>query len=142
MAEETITTDVDKLINVLKEEGKLELSQLAKRIKVSEDIVQQWVDFLVEEKIVAVDYNFTKPIVSIVEDKKEIKEDAKDIKKYKDSFKEKSSKDKGNAEYLWRQHIIDNVETMRIFFFEEARKRHLENAKELWEEYKAKVSTL
>ena len=142
MAEETITTDVDKLINVLKEEGKLELSQLAKRIKVSEDIVQQWVDFLVEEKIVSVDYNFTKPIVSIVENKNEMGEDQKDIKKYKKSFKEKSAKDKGNAEYLWRQHIVENVETMKVFFFEEARKRHLENAKELWEEYKAKVSTL
>lgn len=142
MAEETITTDVDRLINILREEGKLELSQLAKRINVSEDVVQQWVEFLVEEKIVSVDYNFTKPIVSIVENLEEKKEEKKDIKKYKKSFKEKSSKEKGNAEYLWKQHIIENVESMRVFFFEEARKRHLENAKELWEEYKAKVSTL
>ena len=143
MGEEIIQTDVDKLIDILKSEKKMELGLLAKKINVPEETVQQWVDFLVEEKIVSIEYDFTKPIVNMLEKPKEKKEYFKeDFLKYKESFQKKSAKKKGTPEYIWKQHILENLELMKQFFFSEAEKRNLGNKKELWEEYKKKVSML
>lgn len=143
MADEIVKTDVDRLIDILKSEKKMELSLLAKKLNLSESTIQRWIDFLVEEKVIAIDYNLTKPVVSIIEKKKE-KEDetSKDIQKYKDQFKKQKSNKKENSEFLWKNHITENLELMKQFFFSEAEKRKLSNVNELWEEYKKKVSTI
>ncbi len=141
MSEETIRTDVDRLIEILKSEKKMELKLLAKKLDLPEETIQQWIDFLVEEKIVTIDYDFTKPIVSIVEEKeKEEEYEKEDFLKYKEKFKNHAKK--GSAEYIWRNHLLENLEQMKHFFFTEARKRELEKIPELWEEYKKKVAEL
>lgn len=143
MGEEVIQTEVDKLINVLKTKKKVELKKLAEEIKVPEPTVQQWIDFLVEEKIVSVDYDFTKPIISIIEEPKETKKESKeDIIKYKQNFKKTTSKKNKNSEFLWKQHVLENLDILKQFFYTEAEKRKLENINELWEEYKKKVTSI
>ncbi|MCC7574312.1 hypothetical protein KO361_01870 [Candidatus Woesearchaeota archaeon] len=139
MGEETIQTEVDRLIDILKTKKKVELSKLAKELKVSEDIVQNWVDFLVEEKIVAMDYDLTKPTVSIIEDESKTgKPNENEIQNYKKKFQNDATK-QGNVEFLWKQHILENLESMKTFFYSEAETRDLENIDQLWEEFKTKV---
>jgi hypothetical protein len=41
---------------------------------------------------------------------------------------------KGNVEFLWKQHILENLESMKTFFYSEAETRDLEKIEELWEE--------
>ena len=142
MVEEIILTDVDKLVEILQKEKKMDLRLLAKKLNSSEDTVQKWVDFLVEEKILSVDYDFTKPIVSIIEKKQEKKEDFKeDFLKYKQEYNKKTKKEK-QSEFSWKKHILDQLELMKHFFYSEAEKRKLKNINQLWEEYKKKVSEI
>ena len=141
MSEEIIRTDVDRLIEILKSEKKMELKLLAKKLDLSEETIQQWIDFLVEEKIVAIDYDFTKPIVSIIEEKEKEEEYEKEaFLKYKEKFKNHSKK--GSAEFIWRKHLLESLEQMKHFFFTEAKKRELDKISDLWEEYKKKVAEL
>ncbi|MFP4567384.1 MAG: hypothetical protein ACLFN8_00415 [Candidatus Woesearchaeota archaeon] len=140
MGDEVIQTEVDRLIDILKTKKKIDIKSAAKELNVDEEIVQQWVDFLVEEKIISMEYDFTKPIISLVNNTKLKEENPEDnIKKYKKKFQgEKQTK--GNSEVIWKNHVLDNLEFMKPFFYTEADKRNLENKDELWEQYKQKVS--
>jgi len=138
MGEELIKTDVDKLIEILKIKKKMEIKKMAQELNVSEETVQQWVDFLVEEKILIIEYDLTQPIISLAGETTKGNEDY--FVKYKQNFQKDIKK--GNSEFLWKQHILENVEQKKIFFFTEAEKRDLTNAEELWEEYKKKVTQI
>lgn len=139
MGEELIHTDVDVMVDILKTKKKIELKELAKQLKVPEDAVQRWVDFLVEENILAIEYDFTKPIVSLVEREVRKKKDSKDkLSEYKNKFRRKTV-DEENSEFMWKQHLLENLEYMKQFFYSEADKRGFENIDKLWEEYKERV---
>lgn len=141
MAEDIIKTDVDRFIELLKIKKKIELSSLAKELNLSEEVVQQWADFLVEEKIITIDYNFTKPTLSIIEEEHNTKMTKEELDKYKKIFQKQTDK-KQSPEILWREHIQKNLEYMKTFFFQEAEKRNLENIDKLWQEYKEKAVQL
>ena len=66
MGTELIRTDVDRLIEILKEKKSMSISKMAKELEVPEENVQSWVDFLVEEKIIAMDYQLTTPVISLM----------------------------------------------------------------------------
>lgn len=141
MVEDIIKTDVDKFIEILKLKKKIELNELAKELKLSEEIVQQWADFLVEEKIITMDYNFTKPIISIIEEEHNPNMTKEELNKYKKLFQEHKNK-KQTPEILWREHIQKNLQYMKTFFYQEAEKRNLENIDQLWQEYNEKAMQL
>jgi hypothetical protein len=138
MGEETIQTDVDKLIDILKINKRMEVSQIAKELNLPEETVQTWANFLVEENIIAIDYNFTKPALSLIKSKTE-KDSKNDFLQYKKKFQSNNLK-KGNGDFAWKQHILNNVELLKTFFFSQAEQRDLNNPEELWEEYKEKVT--
>lgn len=147
MADETIKTGVDKLLDLLRRVDKISLSEAAKQLGISITLLQAWVDFLVEEEIVGVEYKFTKPIIYLnkppEEKKARIKEDDEyglDI--YKEDFKIRASQKNIPSEkisFLWKNHVKVALNRKREFFFREARKRNLTNADELWKQYKAKL---
>ncbi len=143
MGEDVIQTDVDRLIEILKIKKKIPLTQLAKELNTDEDVVQNWVDFLVEEKIVTMEYDFTKPIIQYIEQDSDTQELTNDeYEKYKQRFKDHAAKEKGQSEFAWKQHVLEKLEQKKHFFFLEAEKRNLKNIEELWEEYKEKASEL
>lgn len=142
MNEELIHTDVDLLMDILKNKKKIELKEVAKQLRVPEDAVQRWVDFLVEENILSVEYDFTKPIISLVEQEKRKKKDARDkLTDYKKKFRRKSV-DEESSEFMWKQHLLENLEYMKQFFYTEADKREFKKIDNLWEEYKERVAKL
>lgn len=138
MGEEVIQTEVDKLIDLLKTKKRIEIKDAAKELNIEEDIIQQWVDFLVEEKILTIEYEFTKPFISLIKNKIQDDNSENNLLKYKKKFKNEA-KNKKNSEVMWKSHLEDNLENMKPFFYSEADKRNLENTDELWEEYKKKV---
>lgn len=56
-----IETGIDKLVNLVKERGRISLEDAAKELRQSTTVVQEWVDFLEDEGIISVEYKLTKP---------------------------------------------------------------------------------
>ena len=86
-----IETGVDKLVKIIKERGKIALSDAAKELGVSTTVIQEWVDFLEDEGIISVEYRMTKPfLVDRKLTKKEIESKAKEFENKKDVFVRKA----------------------------------------------------
>src|SRR3989338_4440294 len=86
-----IETGVDKLVNLVKERGKIALADAAKELGVSTTVIQEWVDFLEDEGIISVEYKLTKPfLVEIKLTKKEVEVKAKEFAGKKEAFVRKA----------------------------------------------------
>lgn len=148
-SEDEITTGVDDLLEILKKTDRMALSDAAKELGVGLDVVQSWVDFLVEEKIVGIEYKFTKPFIYLNKkpgaDKAEKKEEPQSFESIKKDFVDKAmSKDipDSNIHSLWKNHVMQALDNKKLFFMQEASKRGLGNLDQLWEQYKQKVADI
>lgn len=140
---ERIETGVDKLIDFLRGKEKVDIKDAADTLGVPVETIQVWTDFLVEENIVGLEYKLTKPYIYLIKDlpgagKKELIS----IKDYKDEFSEKARKLKlpeVRIKYLWRTHLMEEVEKSKEFFYKEAKRRNLPTPDNLWDRYKEKL---
>ena len=135
----TIETGVDKLVRFLRGKGSIPVSEAAQEIGVTTKVIEQWATFLMEEKIIGIDYKFTTPYIHLIETDLD-----EDILNYKKKFKKEVSKDGSDdhVEYHWKNHILEILDKKKEFFFREATKRGLKNINQIWNEYKAKVTNL
>ena len=86
-----IETGVDKLVNLVKQRGRILLADAAKELGVSTTVVQEWVDFLEEEGLISVEYKLTKPyLVERKLTKKEVETKEKEFSSKKDVFVRKA----------------------------------------------------
>ena len=86
-----IETGVDKLVNLVKQRGKIALADAARELGISTTVIQEWVDFLEEEGIISVEYKLTKPfLVERKLTKKEVDDKARDFSNKKDIFVRKA----------------------------------------------------
>ena len=60
VADDTIETGVDSLLALLREKDKISIDEAAKILKTPSKAVQSWVDFLVEERILGLEYKWIK----------------------------------------------------------------------------------
>jgi len=150
LAEQTIRTGVDDLLDLLKGIEKIPLTDAAQKLGISSSLLQSWVDFLVEEEIIGIEYKFTKPIIYLNKPpevrKARIREEAElSIDAYKEDFKRKASQKNIPQEkisFLWKNHVGVSLNRKRDFFFREAKKRNLINTQELWRAYEEKLLSL
>ena len=56
-----IETGVDKLVKLVKDSGRISMPDAAKQLGVSNEVVEEWADFLEEEGIVSIEHSLTKP---------------------------------------------------------------------------------
>ena len=147
MADSTIRTGVDELLDLLRKIDKITLSDAAKKLSISSSLLQSWVDFLVEEEILGIEYKFTKPIIYLnrpAEEKKaRIKEEAEiGLESYKQDFKLRATEKSIPVEkisFLWKDHAKEALSRRKEFFFREAKKRNLANIDNLWRIYNEKI---
>ena len=148
MAEEVVRTGVDELLDLLAHSAKTPLTEVATKLRVDTGVVQAWVDFLVEEGIVGIEYRFTTPYIYLnkVVDKKQedvtVKEDNFNIQYFKKQFWDKARSNnipENQIEMLWKNHVAQALELQRKYFFFEAQRRKLINIDQLWKEYKELV---
>jgi hypothetical protein len=147
MGEEVITTGVDELLDLLKYNSKMPLLEAAKKLKTSSDVVQAWVDFLVEENIVGIEYKFTTPYIYLNKpldtnrlDSSSASDNKIDVSYFKKQFTDKALKSnipKSEIDILWKNHLMQELELRKEYFFFEAQNRHLSNISELWQEYES-----
>jgi len=147
LADSTVRTGVDELLDLLRKIDKITLSDAAKKLGLNSSLLQSWVDFLVEEEIIGIEYKFTKPIIYLnkpAEEKKaRIKEEAEiGLESYKQDFKLRASEKSIPVEkisFLWRDHAKEALNRRKDFFFREAKKRNLANVDNLWRIYNEKI---
>lgn len=135
--EGTVQTGVDALLNLLKEKKKISLDEAAKKLNLPTSAVQTWVDFLVEERVVGVEYHFTKPFIYLNEDKdggesgKTLEESRK---KYFEELKKEGISEE-QMEYFWKNKLLNEAKELKEHFMEEAKKKKMHNEVFLWEKF-------
>jgi hypothetical protein len=121
------------------------LKDVAKAIHVSEKTLQLWVDFLVEERVIGLEYKFMNPYIFLNEEEKQKKEQ-KEItlntfreKFYQNALKKKIPEDQ--IPELWERHLRTHLEKLKPFFILEAKKQNFKNAdpEELFNNYLTKI---
>jgi hypothetical protein len=145
MGDEIIRTGVDELLALLNYTSKIPLTEAAKKLNVHIDVVQAWVDFLVEERIVGIEYKFTTPYIylnksietNIHSESTKVPDNA-DMTYFKKAFWDKAKNNnipKDQIEMLWTNHLLQELELKKKYFFFEAQQRKLTNIDDLWKEY-------
>jgi len=143
VTDETITTGVDDLLAFLKTVNKIPLADAAKKMGASLSLMQSWVDFLVEEEIIGIEYKFTKPIIYLnkmpQESETKVEEDSSmSLETYKQDFKTHASEKNipvDKVSFFWKNHVKDAANSKKEFFVREAKKRSLANTEGLWQAY-------
>ncbi len=141
---DSVTTGVDALLQLLKERKKISLSEAAKELQLKESAIKLWVDFLVEEKIVGIEYKFTKAYLYLNETEEEKEDDKKpeNFQILKDEFKKRaheSNIDEAQIELLWERHLLSEIELQKTYFFQEAKTKKVPQIEMLWESYKERT---
>jgi predicted ArsR family transcriptional regulator len=141
---EYIRTNADDIIEIVKERGKTSVEEIAKILKVPMQTVQSLIDFLVEEKILGVEYKFTTPYVYIskTEDQKPTFFRSKELSTNdtKRMFYEKAKKrnlSETQIDKLWEKYLREHIQSIKDEFYRKARNRKvpLERINELWANY-------
>ncbi|HLP79068.1 MAG TPA: hypothetical protein VK158_00375 [Acidobacteriota bacterium] len=137
-AEGVITTGVDDFIQFLEKNKLVSIDNAAKILHVAEPILQSWVDFLLEEGIIGIEYKFITPYVYLVKKPQETQTMLGFT--YKEDFFTKA-RNKGmpdaRIQQLWLLYLNDNVEKLRQEFFLKAKNRDIAEDKiaPLWNKY-------
>jgi predicted transcriptional regulator len=143
----TVTTDVDELIRLLSDVQKISVDEAAKKLNIPKNVLQSWIEFLVEEKIIGIEYSFTTPYIYLNRPKesqktKKTKEEKMTYSVFKKDFYDKAIKDKipeAKIEEYWQNHLKEKLEMNKEFFIREARKRNLPMMEKLWDDYSLKA---
>jgi len=135
-----LRTDVDEFLDLIKKRGRISLGEATKALKIPMQTVQAWADFLVEEKIIGIEYKFTTPYVFMNQEQAEKNEFKYMQFDTKDEFFEKAEHkglNAGQAKLLWLKYLNLNKESMRQVFYQKAKERGIDKAKAdgLWKRY-------
>jgi len=138
-----VKTGVDDLMELVAHEGRISIPDAAKKLGQTEVVIQNWVDFLVEEKLLGIEYKFTTPFIYVNSPEKTAAI-TKKKETFDDEYKEFAAraKQKGMPEdkipALWQNHLSDAIDQKKEFFVQECQKRSLQ-ADELFKRYKERV---
>lgn len=85
-----IETGVDKLVELINREKRIELGKATKELGVPEDVVQEWADFLDDEGLITIKYSLSKVFLEERSlSKKEVEKKSKDYIAKRDAFTRK-----------------------------------------------------
>ena len=132
----SVHTGVDSLITLLHSHKMISIDEAAKRLSIPASLLRNWVDLLVEEGIVGIEYKFVTPYIYLVQSK-----GSKDIK---DEFYAKATAKhipREKIKMLWHQYLVKNLTDIREEFYLKARSRSLpaDTIDRLWKEYHKKL---
>jgi chromosome segregation ATPase len=90
MAQKSIETGVDKLLDLINRRKRLSLNDVANELGVSVPVVQEWADFLEEEGLITIEYKLSKTYLCERKlNKGEVEKKAKEYSSKKDAFTRK-----------------------------------------------------
>lgn len=133
LAGNTVRTGVDDLVELLKQKKRISLDQAAKVLKVKLALLQDWVDFLVEEEIVGIEYEFLTPYIFMLKSENTQLET-------KEAFVQKARQKNIPPEkiaLLWKKYVLENKDSIKRLFVKKAEDKGLTPSKieETWLTY-------
>ena len=141
-----VKTSVDDLMELVNKYPKISVSEAAKKLKTHETTVQAWVDFLVEEHILGIEYKFTTPYIYVHDQEKldRVKhhEESYSLDDYKNGFEQKAQEQnipKERIPSMWKEHLRYVIASNKQFFIEECGRRGVEEAEDLYAQYEVEV---
>lgn len=138
-----VKTGVDRLIDYLQKNGKTKVKKIANDLNIPVETVKSWVDFLVEERRVLLDYQFTTPYAELTpQEQSRTNNRGHDLRKVEKYFKQKAKKGEVSdekSEFLWQQYVKTELDSLKDFFIKEAKKREIEDIESTWQEYRAGI---
>ena len=149
MGEDTVTTGVDDLLAYLRGKDRVALQDAATVLNVNIDTVQAWVDFLVEEKILGIEYKFTKPFIYLNREEKLkktkiIEQTSITLDQLKQEYEEHARMKQipsSKIPALWAAHVQEALSRKKMYFMEQANRRRADDPEKLWDEYQADIIT-
>ncbi len=131
-----IRTGADKLVKLVKQKGEISFEDSAKELNVSQETIEAWANFLEEEKIISIKYNFTTPLLTVFEEKK---------KKPKEKTSEEETLKKKPAEQAKRTLKKEGLTEIHLLLGEAysyIKKKKFDKAKEIYALIKGKYDGL
>jgi predicted ArsR family transcriptional regulator len=139
-----LRTTADQLMEFIKKKEKATIEETAKALKIPEKTVQALVDFLVEEKILGIEYKFTTPYIYL--SKKDFKEPTFVRKKEvsiilsKEEFYNKAKARNipyQKIETLWRKYLEKQLGDLKKQFYDKAKEKRIPESmiERLWQKY-------
>ena len=132
----TVKTRADELVKLIKRMGEISFEDAAKQLSVSPSTIEAWANFLEEEKILSIKYNFTTPFLTIFEEKKKTEAGEKAPKKTTTS--KKSIEETETT-------MIEGPNEMQAMLAEAytcLKKKEFDKAKEIYDKIKANYEGL
>lgn len=132
------------LVSLVEQKGTISIEQAAKQLKVPMQIMQRWIDFLVEEDVLGIEYKFVTPYLYFNKPLK--KKDATDeleskVEEKKDFFTKRQQEGMpvDKIKELWQGYLNQNLSTFRKEFLQKAEIKGITGTKsqELWQKYYA-----
>jgi hypothetical protein len=137
----SLRTAADDVIEVIRRHKKIAVDDLAKVLHVPVKSVQAIVDFLVEEKMLDIEYKFTTPYVYLNEGKGNGQKSTSGVFSKEEFYRR--AREKGVAEdelvILWKRYLSENLPLVRQQFMTKAYSKgaSAQKAEELWQRYLA-----
>jgi hypothetical protein len=130
MLNKILTTPVDQLVELIKENENCTINFLKNSLKVPYEIIEKWIVILEEYKVIEVHYQGFEGFVRYVEKKNEEsnskKENSIDIYNIKEAFLKRSNLkniSQEDMQKLWPKFVLSYEVEIKKIFFEEAKKR-------------------
>jgi hypothetical protein len=143
-----VKTGVDDLMDVLRQVSRISLPDAAKRLRQPEKTIQNWVDFLVEEKLVGIEYKFTTPYIYLNAPEKAASvlartDTIENLRKLFVTHAMEKGMPQEKLKALWENHLSAIIESRNNFFVQECLKRNLAadaaQAAQLFQRYKERA---
>lgn len=140
-----LTTTADELMDLVRKRDKITIEEVSKILNIPMKTVQGLVDFLVEEKVLDIEYKFTTPYIYLSKKANNhkpeiIEKKEKPILLSKEEFFEKAKArniDYAKIESLWRKYLEKQLGSIKEDFFNKAKAKNLPEgtAETLWQKY-------
>lgn len=127
-----VRTRADELVKIVKQRGELSFDDAAKQLNVSSSTIEAWANFLEEENILSIKYNFTTPFLTVFQEK---------IKKEKKKEKTVEEKEAEKIKPVKKEGLSD-MQMMLAEAYNYLKKKDFEKAKEIYAKIKAKYDGL
>ena len=140
-----VETGVDALLKLVKEKGKISVADAAHTLRISESVIQNWVDFLIEEEVLGIEYKFITPYIYLNEHSPtKLSRKNQDTMQMKEEFFAKARSRNLPAErinILWKQYVTENLMTIKEEFLAKAKDKGLDDqkAEAVWNRYKMEL---
>ncbi len=131
-----VRTRADELVKLVKQRGELSFDDATKQLNVSSSTIEAWANFLEEENILSIKYNFTTPFLTIFQEK--IKKEQKKEKTAEETVEEKEAE---KIKPIKKEGLSD-MQMMLAEAYSYLKKKDFEKAKEVYAKIKAKYDGL